>query len=221
MRSSWGAALLWAGPALAQVPPEPFDSLLRPSPLSSPNALSGPNALTRPDALSSPNPLSTPDPLSQPDLLLQGGKTPCDRTTASRQDAGPSARRPGGRSAAPLAYGGTGPGEYGRFVPGLATPRLPTQPDTPGQPRRPEAPATPPLSTMAPTNPFGWGDRPLIAGTVPAGRGEAAPGADRGSAAPAFAYPMDRPLSGDRSTLGSPARPCTEPDQPTAGALRR
>lgn len=190
--------LLGAAPAYAQ-------NLLPDQPLLSSPPLT---TLLQPQRLDRSKPLLPQDVARTP-------ATPCQRVTAGAGMPAPASAASPGRA----ATGGSGPGEYGRYMPGAAASgTLPT--DSPAKPggTRSAAPADKPVTPGAGTSaPSRGADKPLYGGIdrplwntgeqrAPS-NGAATPGEGAGSAALSpdapVAIPRDRPLWND----GTPVQP--------------
>ena len=210
---------LLAAPAFAQ--DAPLTTLMRPQPLAGQTRLGGGDPLARPDRLSGERSLSNTDALAGEDSLsgqrvASGGKP--GETVACDARASGAART--GRQAG-IAVGGSGPGEYGRFV----------ETERPAPSKR--------TAAAAPAYYPGTADRPLVGGTDrplwgdPSARGAAKPGPARAAAtgagagaigapatAPAATASVDRPLW-ETEAAGRPggAEPCSTAAAPPTQTL--
>jgi hypothetical protein len=183
--------MLLAAPAFGQ--DGPLTTLMRPAPLSRQNQLFGDNPLTNTDRLSGEDSLSGQQ--------NSRGRAAADPAKPGDEAAAcdPARRRP---TVPSLASGGSGPGEYGRFV------------DT-GRTESAKPPASAPRpSSAAPS------DRPLYGGTDRPLWNEGAPSAARqGPPRPGASARADRDAPtngtrGDDATAESRVAPAAGVDRP-------
>lgn len=196
------ALAVLAGPALAQ--DGPLTTLMRPQPLAGPSSLGRNDDLTRSEQLFGDDPLASVNALSGTGSLSnqRPATRPADPAKPGKEAAGCDPRTTA-RPAFGLGSGGSGPGEYSRFVDNGRG----------ADGKQPEAaaerPGTPP------------GDRPLYGGTDRPLWNDGTPSPARRGAARArvAGETRQRPAGGTRQAAGSdaPAGPAPAFDRPLWG----
>lgn len=220
MRAVAVGLVLLATPALAQDPPLTTLLVPHPSPLTRVDPLAGPDRLfegaplTNENALGGEGSLSNPRPVRRPragDLADPADDPVAAANQVHRPAAGcdpqtEGSRRPGAPN---VAAGGSGPGEYARFVPAGRT----------GAAKPPARAARPSAAVPGDRPLYGGVDRPLWNQSSPSTPRETP--SDGAAASDAPAAPATASAGVDQPLWGEPAAPCdADPATRRAGAAR-